>query len=237
MKTSNKILIVAAFVPIMLFLGVSVSLKIAFEKSVDKDAEGSDSGAFVSREYDFKDFHDLFFNGSWDIKVVEGSDYHIEIQALENIFNYVSVKSIGDKLIFNHLSGYQELDGEYALKVEIYIPSVSDITLLGACRLDLKGFRQDYLGIEANGATRISVSDTRLTKLNLKGQGIAEWNLSRASIVNADVEYNGKFKIALLMEGGKLKGNLDGEGELAYGGEADTKEMKIKNPLSQVVHQ
>lgn len=237
MKTSNKILIVASIIPVLLFLGISISLRIAFENSAYTDAEGLDSGAPVSREYELKGFDKLFINGAWNIRVLQGSDYHVVIKAPENIFNFVSVKNIGDNLILNHFSGYQQLDGEYALNVEISIPSVSGITVLGSCHLDLTGFRQDYLGIEANGATRISISNTQLTNLNLKGQGVAEWDLSQASTKNATVDYSGKFSIALSMNGGKLAGNLDGVGELTYTGEADTKEIKIKSPLSQIIHQ
>ena len=236
MKTSNKILIAAAIVPVFLFLGEAVLLKIAFENSVYKNAERLESKTPISREYDFKGFNKLFFNGAWDVKIIQGSDYSVKIKAPENIMNLVSIRNEEDKLFLNQFSGYQKMDTGYALEAEIVMPAPSDITLLGACRLYITGYRQEYIGIEANGATKISVSDTTLTNLNLKGEGIAKWDLSQAPIVNAEVEYVGQFSISLFMNGGELKGVLDGMGELTYSGSADTSEMKIKNASSRILH-
>lgn len=236
MKTSNKILLAASIVPALLFLDIAVSLRIAFESSAYKDAGTLASTVPISREYDFKDFSNLFFSGAWDVKIIQGSDYSLKIRAPENILNLVRVNNVEDKLILNQFSGDLKTDSGYALEAEIVMPSLSGTILLGACRLNIIGFRQDNIGIEANGATRISMSDTRLTNLNIKGEGIAEWDLSKASIVNAEIDYNGQFSMALYMNGGKLKGLLDGVGELTFTGTADTSEMKIKNPLSRIVH-
>lgn len=236
MKTSNKILFAGAIVPVLLFLGIAVSLRTGFENSVYKNAEKLESKTPVSREYDFKGFSKLFFSGAWDVRIIQGSEYSVKIKAPENIMNLVSIENVEDKLILNQFSGYQIMDSGYALEAEIVMPSPSDITLLGACRLNIIGCRQDYIVINANGATKISVSDTRLTNLNLKGEGIAEWDLSQALIVNTEVDYYGQFSIALCMDGGELKGVLEGMGELTYAGKADTSELKIKNPLSRIVH-
>lgn len=237
MKTSNKILLVAAAIPVLLFIGVSIFLKVAFENSVYSDVEGFDPEKLISKEYDFKGCNKLFFNGAWDIKIVKGSDCHVEISAPETVINFISVQNIGNELFLNQLSGDLKSDDGYALKVEITIPAATDIVLTGACRLNVSDFVQDSLAIDANGAIQLSISNANLTDLDLKGKGVAEWDLSKASVVNAHVDYDGKFSIALYINGGKLSGVLDGVGTLTYTGEADTIDMKMKNPLSKIVHQ
>ncbi len=236
MKTSNKILLVAGIIPIILIVGAFVSFRIAFERRTEVKTTTNPSKSRIIREYQYSDFQKIKVIGFWGLKISQGNDCFVGISAPENMMDSIIVRKKSDQLILDYLPDYESLGGENMPEVTLMVPSISTIYLKGACRLDLSGFSTDYLSVTADGETKMIASNTSITNLDLESHGSSEWDLSKASVVNARIRADGTFSISLLMGGGRLLGVLDGIGTLTYAGEADISGMKKVDPLSRIVY-
>jgi len=223
-------------IPIILIVGTFVSLKIAFERRTETKTTTNPSKSRITREYQYSDFQKLMVIGVWELKISQGNDYFVEISAPENMMDSIIVRKKSDQLILDYLPDYESSGGETMPEVTLMVPSISTIFLKGACSLDLSGFSTDYLSVTADGETKMIASNTSITNLDLESHGISEWDLSKASVVNARIRADGSFSISLLMDGGRLLGVLDGIGTLTYAGEADISGMKKVDPLSRIVY-
>ena len=236
MKTSNKLLLAVGIIPSILIVGACVSLKIAFEGRTETKTTTTPSKSVIIREYRYSGFEKIMARGVWDIKISQGNDYFVEISAPEYAIDSIVVTKKNGNLILDYYPDHESSSYENMQKANITVPSISNIYLKGACRLDLSEFSTDYLSVTADGETKMAASNTSITNLDLVSHGISEWDLSKASIVNARIRADGTFSISLFMEGGRLFGALDGVGTLTYDGAADVSDMKKKNPMSRIVY-
>jgi hypothetical protein len=236
MKTSNKILLAVAIIPVILIVGTIVSLRVAFERRTDTKTVTNPSEERIIREYQYSGFSKIMVSGVWDLKIFQGNEYFVEISAPEYAMDSISAREKNDQLILDYLPDYENSGLQNMPKAAVMVPSISTIYLMGTCRLDLREFNTDYLNVVGDGEVRMTVSNTAITNLDLVSQGVSEWDFSKASVVNARVRTDGTFSILLFMNGGRLSGALNGIGTLTYTGAADITDMKKKDPMSRIVY-
>ncbi len=237
MKTSNKLLWVVLVVPFLMVLATLVFLRISFEKSPWKEGGKPDFGEKVSKVYDIKNFNRLVVMGPWNIQLDRGDEFKVEVGAQEKILNnLVSVKRTGSVLTLSYPSTYPGSNEADPMAAVIVLPSVSEVEIVGSCRVALKGFTAERLHITSKGAVRMSATDSKITNLEMEAEGNTQLDFSKAPVVNAKVNYTGTYTISLLLDRGRLSGVLGGTGTLFYAGEADISEMKRLSSMTRIVH-
>jgi hypothetical protein len=235
MKNSNKILLGAGLIPVLIIILMFLALKIMPNNAFKNMS--SQSGAKASRTIDLRDFSKLSIKGVWAIHLIQGSDYKVEIKALEESIDKIKVEKRDSILFIDDNPNSLKSNDNKNQEATIILPVLDEIDLNGVNNLNLSGIKCEDFSIHTEGATRISNSDGSIQNLSIGGNGVSTINLSGISVTNAIIEYQGVYYINLLMNGGRLSGRLDGLGSFNYQGDVSVNEIKVNNNSNKVTHQ
>lgn len=193
------------------------------------------SGRLDTREYDFSDFTDVSVGGAFEVDVVQGNDFSVAITADDNVFRYIEVEKSGRTLKI----GTESLRGlrNVTLRAEITMPKIEALTLSGAVRGTLTGFRStDDFRLNLSGAStlngEVEVRDARFnvsgaSRATLEGSadvltldvsGASRLDLADFAINEADVELSGASTATINVKD-TLDVELSGASTLNYAGD------------------
>ncbi len=147
-------------------------------------------------EYEYEDFKELSISGSFDVQVIQSDEFRILVNGQKEKLSNVIVNLDGDRLEID----YNEDLGNYGYsrkqaKIIVSMPSLRTLELNGATKAYVKGFDEERVRIELNGASEADIDmdayETTVdlsgaSKLTLSGSG-NELNadLSAASVLDA----------------------------------------------------
>ena len=129
-----------------------------FDRYEDEEDDDFDQGASAygedHLEFDFEDFDEISASSKFDIVLTRGREYDVQLYGRDRELDKVRLMQYGDRL---------ELDTRdwkwfnfrrwRPIKVEIVMPSLSEIQLSGASTLEASDFSGDRLKVELSGAT------------------------------------------------------------------------------------
>jgi hypothetical protein len=116
------------------------------------------SGHIISQTFNFSDFNKVRISYGFTAEVKKSSTYSIEINADDNLFDYISVKKDGDTISIGLKAGSY---GQSHLQATIMMPSLRGIELSDGGRTEVSGFSSsDDLSIKLSDGTRLSGSLT-----------------------------------------------------------------------------
>ena len=236
MKTSNKILLVAGTIPLVFVFILAIVIRITALNSESIHAFQTESYALETRTVLLDGFKKISTQGPFEINLVQGDEYLVEISAPGNIIDDIIAEKRGDALFLDSSDKSKRLGGLKQIQASITMPSISQIDMKGATTVSLSRFSIDSLSIRAEGMTDITGSKSTIHDLAFSGKGASNMELSSIPVTNADIECEGMFTIDLLMDGGVLSGDLRGPGKLSYEGDVSSNEIRAEGPFSKVVH-
>jgi hypothetical protein len=238
-KTSNKILLAAGITPVLVIFITLLILRIMMSGDALKAiASSSEPGPQTTKTIDLDAFNKISVVGPWTVHIIQGSNYKVIINAPQNVIDKLIVKRGGANLflfIDENQRVFSQINNTY-LEATITLPFISELDINGVINLDLSEIKNDSLILNINGVTKITASSCTVQNLSLTEKGIANIDLSGVPIANANLECDGTFNIDLLMNGGRLSGNLNGVGNLSYKGEVSVNDIQVNSPMSKVVH-
>jgi hypothetical protein len=149
----------------------------------------------------------LFFSG--DQQQIE----RIEIQSREDrlLIHSRNLSSLGDRL-----------------EIQLTIPSLRTVALVGAGRLVLSNFELSILELNLDGAGRITIEHGSVDQLNLNVRGVGRVDVNNFLSTNAMINLEGAASVTLEMGGGILSGKLEGLGSLQYRGTITDEQVSIR---------
>ncbi len=194
------------------------------------------SGKTVTRTFNFSDFTAVNLANAFQGEITRGDSFGVEITADDNLFDYIHVTKTGSTLNIelDHLHQYSL--GPNALRAKVTLPTLTGLTVSGASRATLSGFKsiQDLTvnasgasgvnGSIESGAVHIDASGSSQVRLQGAGQqaslaahGASQLYLGSFALDSASVNMSGA-STAEVNAKSKLDYNLSGASHLTYSG-------------------
>ena len=236
MRTSNKILLAGAASPILSVFILALILKMLPLEIKSTDTAEVDKSSWTTRIFPLEEFHGISSKGIWEIHLVQGDDYLVEIKAPEDMFKMISVNRMDQTLLLDYAKAPEQLQDRPNINALIHLPYLSEINVQGASYLYLSGITTDSVSIHSEGLLKLLSADCTIENLSFTGNGMSRLDLSETPVTNADIQCGGLFSIDILMNGGYLIGMIDGFGTFTFEGNVSENKMIATSPLIKVVH-
>jgi len=167
---------------------VTASLLAVFTGCRDINNAIIGSGNLITREMDFTDFTKLEISHVFQAEVTRSDSFFISITVDDNLLEYVTVRKSGNTLRIYLKGGYTYI-GTTKI-VEITMPEVDKLSLSGASRVEVSGFRSsDRLELEVSGVSSLNIDELKA--------GDTVFEISGGSRISGGIEIaDGRFDIS-----------------------------------------
>ncbi len=221
----------------ILFYSIVTLLVIAFAvgRFVDSNTvEGE--GPMTERSVEVSSFDQISISGGWEVTIVPGEAYDLQVNVQENLQDHVKVSINGSKLEVG-VEGHVSTDER--MKIRISAPEISGIYLSGASVLRSEAaLRSSRLDLECSGASelylevdcdKITLDISGASEAYLEGNtgeldadvsGAAKFYGSACQTVSARVSASGA-SYADLLATESLKADASGASKIVYSGNPD----------------
>lgn len=224
MRTSQKVLLGGVvFVMILMAAGV-FGIRSVVSEFLGDEAR-ADVGEFARLDLelspDLVDFDRLLIRGAWDIDVIRGDDWSVEIAVPDDAEPRLNVGVNGERLVLDLDRGNRpwwmnnRSSGNHA---RITMPSLAGIEVQGAANIALDAFSGESLEIAIAGAANMQAAGGRFEGLDLTIGGAGNVQMREVRVTDARVSLSGASNVELTMAGGELVGQVSGLGRLEYSG-------------------
>jgi hypothetical protein len=125
------------------------------------------SGKSETRTFDLKDFTAVDVRGPFEVDLKQDKKFKVAVTADDNLFEHLQVEKDGNKLVigFKGKNMSINLKHDTPLKAEVSLPSLENLSLKGAARATVAGFKADRpVSLRLSGACRL--------KGSLQGDGL-----------------------------------------------------------------
>ena len=159
-------------------------------------------------------FTSITTEGAFNIEVTCQKDQGLEVEADDNVLEYISTEVSNNVLRLKNTKGYSVNE---PVKIKISVPNLEGLSVSGAGTIQIKGMNNEKFEIDSNGAPSIAVSGTtKLIDINTNGAGKIDTHNLRAS--RGVVESNGVSRVDLYVAD-QLDVTVSGPSSVFYQGD------------------
>ncbi|MBI9100291.1 MAG: DUF2807 domain-containing protein [Spirochaetaceae bacterium] len=229
----SKIMLLGGAGFLLLILLVLISLfRISAEKFMNLSYNArtliDGAGIIGSKDYKFRNFNALSFESVWEVIVIEGDDFGINLTADEALLKEIEVSQSGKTVTFSYDKFLRSnSDKDYPVKAQITIPDLKRVDFKGMGSILLKNFTLDELNIDNAGASNFEAENVSIKQLNLIVQGAANARLFNINVENCNLDISGAANIEINMNGGVLSGKISGAASVVYKGIVSEESVSI----------
>src|SRR5206468_757861 len=113
------------------------------------------SGNVTSESRDVTGFESVDVSGVFQVEIVAGKEYSVEVQADDNLLPLVKTDVSGGVL---RIKLDKKVSTKNELIVRVTAPDIKKIEASGAAKVSASGIKNNSLSINSSGASKISVS-------------------------------------------------------------------------------
>jgi len=236
MKRSTK----ALFVGLGSVVAALLLLALWVRFTSRNDALPPLSGQRATRSYELRGFTQIEASGQWQVALVRGDEWAVEVSFPAELESGVDVRIDGDALTLrytNQRSWWSDFGSNepLAMNARIVMPALEAAKVRGASSLDFAGFTGKHLAIDASGAISIDGREGRYDALALKISGAGRTDLGGVGVTDARIDVSGVQNVTLRMAGGTLSGDVSGVSRVDYLGTASSQDVR-KSGVSRIEH-
>ena len=206
----------------MKFWILAITLIVSFGSTcglIKKPDTQSGSGTTKTDSRNNTGFKKIKVENAIDVNVSVGRGFAITVTADDNVMPNVATEIQGDTLVVSLKS---KVNAKSKINVDITMPEITDIDLVGAASCGVTGVKTDELNVSATGASRIKLDGTVKTlKAKAVGASVVDAEALRAD--KAEVESVGASNITVAASD-DLKADATGASSVTYVG--DPKQVK-----------
>ena len=186
----------------------------------------------TSGNFDLKDFRSVIFDGAWDVDLVQGDNWQIELSYPADLEDEIRVEVEENRLVLDSGNWYMR-DWDWwggkdtHITARIIMPELHAVEITGTTELDFSGFEGDRLSIIISGAGHVEGNDGRYDEMTVTMSGAGHVNMRDLIVVDAEVIISGAGVVSLSMDGGVLSGDLSGFGKIEYYGTVTDERIHI----------
>ncbi len=233
MKTKNKILLFTLILPFIIVVMVILSIKKSFNDDTVPSQTYSEGIEAFKKSYDFTDFDEISAEGCWNIHLMHDDYFKIEIVAPENMLDELSVEKTGHTLLLisEKKNSYSIFSFKKRPGINITLPSISKLDVKsGIADISISDFNDAEISISMEGIVSVTGKHCNFNQFSLRGDGIINIDMNDTPVANAHLEHDGIYNIMMLMDNGRLSGNLDGIGRMIASGQVSENSIKVDGP-------
>ena len=189
-----------------------------------------------------KDFHKIALNGSVDLEVTEGADYHVEVIAPEKVIKDIETK-VDDGTLqigMKHHFGFHISWSSGKTLVRVSLPELDAVSVNGSGDVKATGLKGGHdFEVAVRGSGDVSVSGSaKGVNVGISGSGDVHFDSGTASALqvringsgdvdaralqvrDADVSTHGSGDVSLTLTGGNARLETAGSGDIDWWGSA-----------------
>lgn len=227
----KKIGIVVFFAAIL--VGVGIAGLFSFGKATGKLFNFSfgrgehGSGNVVTESRNISGFTGIDAGGVFQIEVTAQKDFAVEIEADDNLLQYIKTEVDGGTL---EISTEKKLSTKNPIRIRISAPDIEKIEASGASMIALDGLKNEGLTIDSSGASKITVRG-ETNKLLIDTSGASQIDAENLTAENANVDASGASHISLFVTN-TLRTDASGASSIKYAGNPKDVEKKSSGASS-----
>lgn len=188
-----------------------------FNFNVDFGKGVRGSGNVATEKRGVAGFNSVDVSGVFQVEIVAGKDYSVEVQADDNVLPLVETKVDGNVL---HIDLSEKASTRNDLIVRITAPNIERVETTGAAKVTASGISNDSFAIESTGASKVNLSG-QTAKLDIEITGASLVDAEQLQAVNVDINASGASKIAVNVSG-ELHSEASGASKIVYSGDPKT---------------
>jgi hypothetical protein len=188
-----------------------------FNFKVDIGDRVTGSGNAATERRDAAGFSEVEVSGAFQVEIVAGKDFSVEVQADDNILPLIQTKVNGDTL---QIELEQSVKSKSAMIVRISAPNIERVQSSGAAKIDASGIKNEQFNIETSGASKVVVNGETV-KLDIEVSGASNVDAEQLRAAQANVGASGASKVTV-NAANELHADASGASKILYTGEPTT---------------
>ena len=182
-----------------------------FNFSFSQSVKGS--GAMKSEVRETAEFNGVDVGGVFVVDITAGKDFAVEVEADDNLLQYVRTEVRGDVLT---IATTERIKSRNGIRVRISAPDILSVNSSGAAEVSLTGVNNPFLKIDTSGASKIKLDgNTADLKIDVSGASIIDASSLKAQ--NATVGASGASRVDVFVTG-RLASEASGASKISYHG-------------------
>lgn len=131
----------------------------------------------VTETRNLNSFSELRSEGSFDVYVIQDSEFYVKVEAEENLLPYIETDISGEELVIK-TKDHRNLKNHSTIKLFVHTPSVNSLTLEGSGKIDCDSISENNLNIRLEGSGKIFLAQVNCNKIKTKISGSGEVEIS-----------------------------------------------------------
>jgi|WetSurMetagenome_2_1015567.scaffolds.fasta_scaffold158848_2 hypothetical protein len=233
-KLSNKLLLIAGSVPILFIVVMLFVFKFFLWDGGNSQANSIDTSNLITKTLPLEDFTEITINGISSVNISRGDTYLVKITAPKDEMDKIKGEKNGTSLSLDYTPNAKNSIGPKQITGEIMLPEASTIHIQRAAKIDLSGLKINSLFITAQGPVKVTGNDAMIHDLKLNNAGATSIALSSVPVTNADLFCQGVYSIEIMMNGGRLSGDIGGLGSVNFQGTVSVNELRVNGSQNNI---
>ena len=219
MKTSNKILFFASLIFLILIIVIIINFRLFVNKKMALGNSNNDqtlykTSKFTKRTFDYSNYDKLEINGFWDIEILPGNSWNLEIRG--HSFENIKIRVQNSKLTID--KKHDNFLSDERFFIRILMPVLKQLSTSGSGKVSIGNYTCNELVLNISGAIKVFGNEIIAENLKINCRGASKINFETCLIKNAHIISSGASSIDLYMTGGDLSGTVSGAGRVFYSG-------------------
>lgn len=183
-----------------------------FKVDIGNNVRGS--GNVGSEKRGVSGFTSVDVSGVFQVEIVAGKDYSVEVQADDNLLPLIETKTDGNVL---RIDLSEKASTRNDMIVRITAPNIERVETTGAAKVTASGISNDSFAIDSTGASKVNLSG-ETAKLDIDITGASLVDAEQLKAVNVDIQASGASKINVNVSG-TLHTEASGASRIVYSGD------------------
>ena len=175
------------------------------------------SGNVRTEKRDVAGFSSVDVSGVFQVEIVTGNNYSVEVQADDNILPLIQTNVDGDTL---RIEMGDKVSTRSDMIVRITAPNIKRVETTGAAKLTASGISNDSFAINTTGASKVKLSG-QTAKLDIDVTGASSVDAEQLTAATADIQATGASKINVNVSEA-LHSEASGASKIVYSGDPKT---------------
>jgi hypothetical protein len=194
------------------FSGKLFNVSVGWERAVG-------SGNVTTEKRDVGNFDSVDVSGVFQVEIVAGKEYSVEVQADDNLLQFVTTSVKGDTL---RIGLDKRVSTKNEMIVRITTPNIERLKTSGAAKVTATGIKGDRFSIDSSGASIVSVTgETSELSVDVSGASHIDAEGLKTTIANVDASGASHVNVNVTSQ---LHAAASGASRIVYTGDPKTVE-------------
>jgi hypothetical protein len=172
------------------------------------------NGTIKTETRSFSSFETITCDGGYEIQITCGAPQSVAIETDENLLSSIKTEVSGNELRIYTKKNLFPTDG---IRIVISVPHLTDFTVDGSSKGDIKNIKADSFHFTGNGSSHVNLSGVAdKLKITINGSGDINADSLMAQEAKVRIEGSGDIRCHAI---NSLDVHIDGSGSVKYIGE------------------